>query len=135
MVGVGGDKAALFDLDASAHGLVAVHKLALDEGVELLFRDIGPAEVLDGVRHGSKGIACREVSPAGRNGFALSGRLCMVNGTAGNSTFLASHCGEANVYLKQQNVRRGCGGISAFVLPDVKRAADAGPRFDRRKVT
>ncbi len=50
-VGVAGDDAAFFEEDAGEHGLIACDELALEEGIELLGFDVGPA-VESGCGHG-----------------------------------------------------------------------------------
>lgn len=56
-VGVAGDDAALFEEDAGEHGLIAGDELALEEGVELLGFDVGPA-IEGGCGHGREPFAC-----------------------------------------------------------------------------
>jgi hypothetical protein len=56
-VGVAGDDAAFFEKDAGEHGLIAGDELALEEGIELLDFDIGPA-IEGGCGHGRVPFAC-----------------------------------------------------------------------------
>src|SRR6185437_7204082 len=53
-VRVPGDDAALGELNAREHGLVAVHEFAREKRVELLGWDVGPGAVVEAVAHESE---------------------------------------------------------------------------------